>query len=540
MIKPIEECEPITDLAKNEILTEMEKIMKAAVSTGSLYDFMAAFCFFVDSLEDEQKKELCRMFASDPNLYSKGVTAILPFLEPEAGNVLYYSLTTGQRSELQNFWHCALKEKDYALLLGALYLMDRGLSHKENLDIFFTGRAASLVDDPDNARSEQYISFKSLNETTADSCGLLLPRLFCMWEKRNSNCNARSVSDAALNPLSACLSNYYWVPKQQWDVTNFYADWSETGLEKSQLTAESFVIVASPLDRHAPFTVDFVKAKPNRFEIHQFERYNDLIIPRFQATIDYAFRTSASIVVFPELMGTEECILKGEQYIAGQDASRNTPSLFLMPTIEAEHNGEWANTLRILDRNGDCIFHYHKQHPFRFDKKGYDMMHSEIEHYYEPIHEDKRVCIFHVPGIGRIGVMICSDIFYEGYLEFLLRDLKLTLLLYPVFSSGRDLMERKLSMASTYSCDVVLCNTTAALDNMERSTDRKKQNGSAQEDFVCVYYPYGHKENARISGKVDCCLYDGQCTGCLFSICIASNYYCNTVNEGIKQIKLEV
>ena len=134
-----------------------------------------------------------------------------------------------------------------------------------------------------------------------------------------------------------------------------------------------------------------------------------------------------------------------------------------------------------------------------------------IEHYYEPIKPDWKINVFHVKGVGRIGLVICADVFHEKMVDFLFRVLQVNVLLVMAYTKGTDAFFRALDMASNAYCDVIWCNACASY---EKPTEN---------DPVIVYFSFGHKQQSRYYCKYCGKGYD-ECGSCIAIIKIAAEY----------------
>jgi len=492
------------------------------------YDILAILCAKIDSLDDTSRRELYDV--ADANLDSFILRAAERFhwltLKGRTPQPSYYDIEESDAYELLCFSETTNID-DLGVVLGSISLIDTAMDLSQNFKKFIAGKNCRVISN-DDYFSDAFYAFDALNYNTKDTCGLILPCLFCEWEKHSD----RSLDTVAFMPLSLVLKNYIWIPcKSGFKVNNFYTDMKNIGVG-SALAPDMLPlkIISSPIIKHAPFFAELNK-KDREFYIRYQDLYNQVILKRMKEVIAFSFRECADIVIFPEMMGIEYCINSCKDYI-GELGSNKKPKLYILPSREYCNDGNWYNTVDILDEDGDCIFKYNKQHSFKFDHK---VSNKKKISFKEPIVPDGNVCVFHVPGIGRIGVIICSDIFKDGYLQWLIKNLKLTLLLYPVYSSGKDLLIRSLSIAHTLSCDVLMCNTCAAWEDILIRPDERPNNEEFDSTFVNVYYPYGHLPATETVQTITC--NKKECTGCLFVTSVSKNYRCHS--GLIEQIRLE-
>lgn len=346
----------------------------------------------------------------------------------------------------------------------------------------------------------------------------MLPREPCRWERPNG----RTMDSVSFRPLSV-MKNCIWVrPDIEYQIVNLYSDFHLSSDQRLKL-------VTSPLSSQTPF---FLHCHPeNRsFELEYLEAGTSKINAGFEKAIHISVQERANIAMFPEIVASQASIRHCAEYIQTH-WKLDFPNLILLPTCEYIGEEGWVNELTALDADGGCIFTYHKQHPFRLEKKPEekppngtrsDGRPDLLDIFDEPIHADCIVYLLHVPGIGRIGFLICSDVFREGYLEFLMQELKVTFLLHIVCSPGTDLLERGLATAKRNLCDVVVCNTCAAWDHAEEAPEKRLPVEISDKQMVNIYYPYGHKYSNPQPPSVTCT--QRECTGCAFVIEAANTY----------------
>ena len=520
------------------------------------YDLMAILCWKIDQLPEETSGRLYQMISNGLDKYMLNAKKKYPELLKLSNrpDPLYCNLDGKRKQQLLDLVkHTEETElENLAILVGAIAAIDNLMEHLGNIPAFLKDKGCIVHTQEAEYVSNSVFSFKALNTCTHQHFGVVIPRFICVWERKRD----RSLATVAFRPLSLVLKNHIWFSNQeQWDITNLYLDIRATGLYPERIKKLSeFRVISSPLCNVAPFTTDLNK-KDMKLYIRYHPEENGRILDAVKKTIDQGISWNADIVLFPEMMGSDSVIEACETYISALNI-RTKPKLYFLPTTEKKCDGQWQNTLRILDQDGGCVFEYHKQHPFQYDKKvktgddtlevskesyfkektGDDTLEVPKESYFEPIQADNRVCVIHVPGIGRIGMMVCSDIFRENYLNNLINRFQLTLLLYPVFSDGKDLLERMVSLTRTFSCDAVLCNTCAAWQNTLVPPSERPVNCQFDHNMVNVYYPNGHKYEPSARHQPAC---DGNtCNGCCFQTRLTRDYLGKT--ETSKQFEFEM
>lgn len=486
------------------------------------YDILALLCYTVAQMEDHTKKDLYKLACQDLNGCTETACSRLTCLSRFPAN--YTDINLDIVSELKEL---APKETgSIKVLIGTIAKIDSLLPLEGNLSLFLMDKKCPVISDGDDGVSDCFYLFDALNTVTKDRFGILLPNLRCEWEKEN----ARSSREMGMDPLSVLLRNYIWVPfDPRWNVRHLYCDIRNIGTNHAlHKEKPPFRAVSSPLCSTAPFVVE-LDSESGAFFPRYSTLHDALLKERAKKIIDEAIEESADIVLFPEMMGTEELLRFCADYIADHESTL-LPSITILPSCERQIDQKWSNSLRILDKNGDCVFQYSKKHPFRFDMKT-EGNGCKLLKYFEPIDDcDRQACVIHVPGIGRIGVFICSDVFLQGFLDMLVEQMKITLLLFPTFSPGSDQLLRSLSPAFQYVCDVLLCNTCAAWDNILLPLKERTKNENYDSSFITRYLPYGHRvrsgrdpfSDSTIPLLVDC--KGNNCEGCLFITELAKKY----------------
>lgn len=496
-----------------------QALSQAAAQQYTFFDLLAILCCEMQRLPQARQQDIYRIFSASYEKYHKGARERFPFLTVSCDQpvVYFYSLTPKQAKQILDTLNSAETDFDWAAVLAVIDAVDQLLELKENLGRFLQDKRCPVTppgpDEQAHARvSQYYYRFDALNPATRQY-GLLLPREPCQWERPSS----RSMDSVSFLPLSV-MKNYLWVrPDSDYQIVNLYSDFHLSSDPRLKL-------VTSPLSSQTPFLLH-CRPENSSFEIEYLDASTPATNARLKKIIDISVQERANIIMFPELMASVDSIRGCAKYV--QDSwELDFPNLILLPTCEYAGEQGWVNELTALDADGGCIFTYHKQHPFRLEKKRSgedpDAEPAGPDVFDEPIRADQTMYLLHVPGIGRIGFLICSDVFRPGYLDFLMQELKATLLLHTVFSPGSDLLERMLSTAKRNLCDVVTCNTCAAWDEAEKNPDERAPVEISDKPMVNIYYPYGHKYSSPQPPPVTCA--QQECTGCAFVIEAASTY----------------
>lgn len=242
-------------------------------------------------------------------------------------------------------------------------------------------------------------------------------------------------------------------------------------------------VAASPITGTPPFSTRFQK---NRYlqvfslDYHEdeFNAMNSLVWKK----ILKAGEQGAEIVVFPEMLGnpTMESSIQRQIRTVSDSTRQKLPSMIVLPTFfEGEHN-----YCCVLDRYGNEITRQYKQSPYvMYDRNG---------EYMENITGSNIVKIFHYEGIGRFAIMICKDFLTTRYMERIMRNFMLTMIIVPAYSTGSYDFRMSFEMCAHDYCNVIWINSCAAMipgkeDNFEFIGYVRKRIGRYQDESESLY-----------------------------------------------------
>lgn len=475
------------------------------VQIDNVYDLLAWLCAIIAALPLDEQQSLTREYelAQKTRLIEREFD-FFDMKGPDKEKT-YEFLSREQIKvicEKVNHWRQTNSAKVYILYLltylAGYFDFDKAFAH------FLTDKLCEEV-------AVETWSFVALNSNYDEVGGALIPKFKPIWEKKN----IRTPQELNCSPF-ALLTNYLWIPikfgEEEWKVTHFYFSKRAIAIYKN----EPLIVIASPGQRENTFSYH-CDEEIKRFII---DRYNGEACGRLQDKIkqvlESAARQNAHIVLFPEMLGTIEIQENICQYLS--ESNNEYPALICLPSTEFSISKErrtYCNTTFVINGSGEKIAEYHKQHPFcldgesktKTDEKG----NPSIVHYYEPIKPDWKINIFHVEGVGRIGLVICADVFHEEMVDYLFRVLQVNVLLVMAYTKGTDAFFRALDMASNAYCDVIWCNACASYEK------------PTEENPVVVYFSFGHKQQRRYYCKY-CGKSEDKCGSCMAVIKIAAEY----------------
>lgn len=357
--------------------------------------------------------------------------------------------------------------------------------------------------------TEHVYCFAALNQNYKEVNGCLIPDFVPCWQKKNRH------SPQALNdsPFSR-MKHYLWIPYSDnlysSQVTHLYVSKPALWIDDKK----PLVVAASPCLSEKTFRYSYRDCSSTQRLQFQIDEYLSPMCDSLEVAIEKnlkaAARYNAHILVFPEMIASPQLIEKVRLYLKRNVNSY--PPIICLPSTETPSPGkpdQYQNTIYIVDSIGNILAEYHKQHPYVDQKK--DPETGILKEYYEPIFPDYKLPVFHIEGVGRVGIVICADVFSERLMDFLFRSLQLNILLVSSYTSGTDAFFRALAQAKGASCDVIWCNTCAAYPSLTENCQ------------VTAYFPYGHSASKE-KFCYSCQANSKNCHSCTCIIHINSQY----------------
>ena len=475
------------------------------VQINNVYDLLAWICAAISGWpSDEQKSLTCNY---DMTQKTKSIEAAFDFLNMKAPDKeKSYEFLSGEQIKIicdkVCQWSQTPSDRIYILYL---------LTYLAGYFDFNSAFAHFLTDCMCNEVTTDVWSFVALNSNYQEVSGALVPKFKTMWEKEN----IRTSQELDFSPFSL-LPHYLWIPQtienEKWESTHLYISDKSIGINRD----EPLMVITSSGQRENTFKFHCDD------EIKKFiiEKYNDDACKRLQEKIKYVLDSAANqnahIVLFPEMMASQQLQSNMCHYLS--ESNNEYPALICLPSTEfaiSKEANKYCNSTLIVNGSGEKLTEYHKQHPFRFDQESKtkidEMGNPLIEYYYEPIEPDRKINVFHVKGVGRIGLVICADVFHKNLLNYLFDVLQINVLLVMAYTKGTDIFFRALNAANIAYCDVIWCNACAAYDKPLQAAP------------VISCFSFGHKQKQQ-----HICQYCGkgkdECRSCLAMIKIATEY----------------
>ena len=457
------------------------------------YDLMAWICHIINAFDQDTKEQLYRQFTSrgyGPEHYFLEIEKSFPFFNRTGGEIekRYDKLLPEQINKVKGqvlAWKTS--PNDHIRILAMLSYLDRYFNTDASLHQFMLSA---------NHITDSVVSFNSLNEhNAAELNGLLLPNFVPMWDR-----STRSQSSLAENPFSV-IHNYIWICRSGvWNVTNLCSE--EWVFPKGK----NIKIICSPLTNTSTFSYELREQDPNNiFEITEYHTDRMKIAQGIiMQVLQFANQENADIVLFPEMLASPQCVEEMKELIEGQ-TELVSPKCIILPSSEyCDTAGKWVNEAQGLNAWGEVLLKYNKQQRFQH--------HVGNNTYFEPIKPDHNLYVLHMKGIGRVGIIICADIFNEELVKTLLNSYQIDLLLILTYTPGTRRFFDSISSAQRTSCEVIWCNTCAAYDK-----------GAV--GLPCVsYWAYGHEDRACYCEQSCDNISLDLCNGCACKIEIAADH----------------
>lgn len=451
----------------------------------NLFDIMAKIFIKINSLSETDKENIFKRSQSDFLNLEQVIEDRFPFINGREADLYYDAIDCSNILHLSSYID---RENGYDCFQLLLYL-DHYINFEQSIKRFFD----SCV----NLHDKVWL-FKSLNNNAA---GILLPRFIPIWAKK------QNVTRATCNckPFSL-IHHYIWcADSDEIEVDHIYVDVNP--LEKN-IIDEPFRIVCSPLTDSCPFHYEYGKENGiNYFFVDKYyEDIQEIVIDRIKKTLCYASKMQATIVFFPEMMISPEnretivqIIKDNWEYIY--------PRIVFFPSSEYKEGDIWKNQIVVANDLGNILYKYNKQRAYRHpdkNKKG------EVQgFYFEPISRDNNFTILHLNNIGRVGILICADIFDDIIQEKLCNKYDLDMIFVAACTSGWDLFNRCSNGMWVSFCEVIVCNTCSVINK-----------GNRDSVYPVAYYSNGH--NSKREYPIKIC--ENECKGCAVCIEISSVY----------------
>lgn len=335
-------------------------------------------------------------------------------------------------NHLIELFDCCKRDEDYCCLLRVLEVLDAALERQ-------------MQREAESAWNEGTESCLNSNWNTM-RVGIV-PRCKCNWERAHRG-------SQYYDRIENYLINMLVIDYRRIEGTRIYHHYLPPELfYRAEQNGELTVAVSAFKPVRDFQENDYERESISYFSI-QYCGSEEEDNKRIKKIISQAAEESVDILIFPEMLGNTKMVEDIADYL--QDSiwfqQSRSPALTLLPTVWNQR----TNAAYLLDRGGGVVCAQNKQ-------KSYIKPDSSETEILEDIIEDHVIHLIHCIGIGRMTIMICKDFISMEYLELMLKELKVTLILIPSFSTGYhdfDMMAGKLLPAD---CCAIWVNACAAV-----------------------------------------------------------------------------
>ena len=299
-------------------------------------------------------------------------------------------------------------------------------------------------------------AIEGLNSNIDETGIVILPRCRCGWERRGRG-------GAYRDELRQLLHHIFYIDKSKLDgleVQNVFLSGPLINSEKSKLR-----IAVSPLSADVKLNTEFNEDEDGikTFRINGLENIEN-IEERMELVLKKAQEEGQDMILFPEILGTREivdAIIRKMQRAEIFELEKKNPMLIFMPSIWEDRYNECI----VVTGQGEIKCSQRKQNGFLYP--------SDDTNAVEDIVADKKICLMHMNGIGRLAVLLCKDFLTDSYRDIFLSQLETKLMIVPSFSTGEYDFSLIGEKCKADDCCVVWCNTCSVKHLMN---EKKQEN----------------------------------------------------------------
>ena len=347
--------------------------------------------------------------------------------------------------------------------------------------------------------TSDYTSFDYLNSNSQDTNIIVLPKVSANWQ----HSNMWKYFDYSINNY---LTNIYIVDitgiKGNYKIKNYVLNYD---LFAEEIEKGKIVISISPITCKDCINLENVEIKDINgkefFSVNELQHAEE-ITDNIKSIFSEARKRGVNILVFPEMLGTQDQIPQIQKLNLEESNTPNInyPQITVMPTIWKDRDN-YSNIL-IGQLNQPVAQKKTFRYPYQVEDGSIILEDLDLEN-------KVTINIFHIEGIGRVIVAICKDLLMRKHLDFLIGDLKASIILVPSFSTGDYPFKMISYYGFPYDCNIVWINSCAAKHLLNKPND-------SFETIGVTYNPSrSGTDNCVKEYKNSAC--DGQCDKCLFT-----------------------
>lgn len=284
----------------------------------------------------------------------------------------------------------------------------------------------------------------------------IVPRCVCHWERNHRGSQHLACVDNYLKNI--LLIDYNALGRLE--IVHHYLPVNTFAMAEKR---KKLHVAISPLAWEKNFQEKLYEKEEIQYfslqHIGDVEKENKQI----KGIIEAATGLEVDILIFPEACGNTKMMEEISEFL--QDpvwiGKNKPPMITVLPSVWNANE----NTSHVMSHTGDVICSQNKQ-------EAYVEENGDNGCVYEDIERDHIVHLIHGVGIGRMVVMICKDFLTSDYLDLLLKELKVTMILVPSFSSGYHDFKMISGKLLSADCCAVWVNAMAAV--VEKKTEEKR------------------------------------------------------------------
>lgn len=375
--------------------------------------------------------------------------------------------------------------------------------------------------------------FESLNENAGSTGVLILPNVpgpqttYMRYKNDRSGKSEpapRKTADEWTDNLNSRLNHFFYVRKSElhgYTVLNYIYELPGGGTPPTELKIGVSPFINEPYQDILSYD-DTICRKDGQGNECQYlgniqVKDPDEILRKFRMGYQASCAHGIQILMCPEMLGVDKLYQEDPyrfnpeiRHLSRAAGNGNVPKLVIAPSMWKGNR----NYVNVYTASGRKLCTQYKQHRYSFPGKN-GLCYEDL--YGAP----KEICLIHVPGWGRIVILICIDFIYPDYRNLLVSKLKANLLLCPSFSPGEYNFLQCLDAASEYGAYAVWLNTCSAL--VKSPSDVPAIVGAACAPTV--------SSESRIRRFNPQCV--GNCgSGCLFTVTLPLNCMGSSLYEG--------
>lgn len=270
-------------------------------------------------------------------------------------------------------------------------------------------------------------------------------------------------ADYWMDDINSHLENTYYEDQQLFDgieVDNILVIPNDKNRKKNTFDIAFAPISNEKIDELLSYNDDIIREDGDGHPIRYFGNISvqepDKIKDTFIDALKSASKYSVDLLTSVEMLGTKELCevdkrinsLYSELYFDGY----NMPELIVPPSYWHERR----NSLSVFSSNGYLLGAQDKATRYKYHGKN-GACDEDLDL------KSKKIRMWHVPGVGRIVFMICSDFLVAEYRRFVASVLKATLIICPAFSAGTREFDLAINSLKEYGTTCVWLNCCSAI-----------------------------------------------------------------------------